>query len=112
MLRIIALNAAGGAQVVVNATIGCRRVEIIEDESVQPQGLIFQSIEDNFVNTRQVSPATEPVILGNAVGQGGGISPLLGLGPQLSTQGPVASKLWQGTSATAATTKIAVTEIV
>src|SRR5579864_4762879 len=41
-LRLINLNVAGGAQVNVFSSIPARYAEFIEDESVTPQGLVYQ----------------------------------------------------------------------
>jgi len=41
-LRLINLNAAGGALVNVLSSIPARYAEFIEDESVTPQGLVYQ----------------------------------------------------------------------
>lgn len=105
-LRLISLNAAGGAQVVVTATRWCRRVEVIEDESGIPQGLIYQSPDDNFTGVYQVGAPTEPLVFENPTAQGGGLGPLLGF-PQQGSSGAfnfqAASTLFKATSANAAT---------
>jgi hypothetical protein len=105
-LRLIALNAAGGAQVSVLATRWTRRVEIIEDEATTPQGLIYQVPDDAFVGTYQVGPATEPLILENPTAQGRGAGPIQGAPAQGFTGAPAATTLFKATSATAAATNI------
>lgn len=108
-LRLIALNAAGGAQVAVLASRWCRRVEIIEDEATQPQGLTYQVPDDNFVGTYTVGPATEPLILENPTAQGGGLGPIQGEPQQGSAGSPffqAATTLFKATSASAAATNI------
>jgi hypothetical protein len=113
-VRLVALNAAGGAIVTISSSIPARRCEIIEDGSIAvPTGLIFTSMKDNFTTTFQVAPQTEPVILGNPTGQGGAIGALLGIPAQNSAGAfnfHTADPLLKATSATAATTKVRVTE--
>ncbi|HLJ25319.1 MAG TPA: hypothetical protein VKY85_01265 [Candidatus Angelobacter sp.] len=111
--RLIALNAAGGAQVAVLSTIPARYADFMEDESVAPQGLIYQSPEDGFAGTYQVGPATEPLVLANDVARGRGHSPLLGAGQQSSSGAfnfRAADTLLKATSSTQVTTKIRVRE--
>jgi hypothetical protein len=83
--RLVALNGNGGAFTDILATIPCRRVEIREDEAAAPTGLIFQTMEDNFVGTYTVGAPTSPdpqIRLGNAIPQGSGSGPMLGYPPQ------------------------------
>jgi len=113
-VRLIALNAAGGAAVTVLSSIPARRAEIIEDGSISvPTGLIYTSMKDGFKTTFQVAPQTEPIILQNSVAVGNNQGPLLGL-PQQNSAGAfnfrAADPLLKATSATAATTAIRVTE--
>jgi hypothetical protein len=112
-LRLINLNAAGGPLVIVVSSIPARYAEFIEDESVTPQGLVYQVPEDSFVGTYQVGPGTEPIKLQNDMSQGRGHSPLLGL-PAQNSAGAFnfrpADILLKATSATASTTKIRVRE--
>lgn len=112
-LRLINLNAAGGAQVNVLSSIPARYAEFIEDESVTPQGLVYQVPEDGFAGTYQVGPGTEPIKLQNDMSQGRGHSPLLGM-PAQNSPGAFnfrpADTLLKATSATASTTKIRVRE--
>jgi hypothetical protein len=111
-VRLIPLNAAGGAMVQVLATRWVRRMDIIEDGSIAvPTGLIYMSILDNFTTVFQVAPQTEPIILQNSMSQGRGVGPILGFPAQTGGQATgVASKVFQATSATAAATTIRVTE--
>lgn len=112
-IRLISLNAAGGAQVAVLSTIVARYADFIEDESVPAQGLIYQSPEDNFVGTYQVGPGTEPLKLQNDMAQGRGASPLIGMPTQGSAGAPnfrTADTLLKATSASAVATKIRVRE--
>jgi hypothetical protein len=114
--RQIALNAAGGALVVVTLSSFCRRFDVIEDEGGNgPQGLIYQSFEDKFVATNQVGPATEPLIFENDVATtGAGLGNLLG-GPAQNSVGAFnnvpATTVFKATSASAATTTIRFREV-
>lgn len=110
--RNIALNAAGGAQVLIRCTQACVRMEIIEDEASAPQGLIFQDLLDGFAATKQVTPGTEPLIYGQSAPPARtGCGRPLGYGPQSGAGGAVLGTLvWQGTSAGAVATTVRVTE--
>lgn len=113
-IRLIALNAAGGAQVVVSATRWCRRIEVIEDEATTPQGLIFNSPDDGFAQLYQVGPGTEALIFDNSMSQGRGQGPIYGQPVQNSSGAPqfiAATTLFKATSATATTTKIRFREV-
>jgi hypothetical protein len=95
------LNAAAGAFTAIPATIPCRYVEIREDESVAPQGLIYQRPNEDrtFSVTETVgtpgTPDQPQIILGNKVAVGNAQGSILGLPAQNS-----------GGSAIAATTLI------
>lgn len=110
-VRLIPLNASGGAFVTINASIPCRRVELMEDEATTPQGLIYQSVMDNFVTTNTVGPSTEPVILGNVIAIGNAKGPVLGY-PVYSSGGSsiAATPLVKVKSGGAAVTTLRVTE--
>ena len=110
-LRLISVNAAGGATVNVAATRWCRRVEAIEDEGNgnAPQGFSYQSIIDNFTNVRSVGPGTEPVIIQNSESQGRGQGPIIGVPPGAS-QMQVSNNILQGVISLGAATVLAVTE--
>jgi hypothetical protein len=79
------MNAAGGAFTAIPATIPCRYVEIREDESVTPQGLIYQrpNLDRTFSVTEQVglpaSPDAAQIIIGNKVAVGNAVGALVGL---------------------------------
>jgi|SRR5215469_6447306 len=111
-LRLISLNVAGGAQVNVLSSIPARYAEFIEDESVTPQGLVYQ-VPDGFAGTYQVGPGTEPIKLQNDMSQGRGHSPLLGM-PAQNSPGAFnfrpADTLLKATSASPSRTKIQLTE--
>jgi len=83
---LVTLNGNAGAFTSINSTIPARRVEIVEDQSVSPQGLIYQLPDDNFTNSYQVavpgSPDAPQIILGNKESQGRGQGPILGLPQQ------------------------------
>lgn len=76
--RLVAVNGSGGAFVSILASIPCRRMEIIEDDSVTAQGLDYQLPNDNFATTFDVTAAHEPIVLGNVVAAGHGAGPVLG----------------------------------
>jgi hypothetical protein len=82
------MNAAGGAFTAIPATIPCRYVEIREDESVTPQGLIYQrpNLDRTFSVTEQVgtpsSPDAAQIILGNKISTQNAQGPILGLPAQ------------------------------
>lgn len=84
------MNAAAGAFTPIPATIPCRYVEIREDESVTPQGLIYQrpNLDRTFSVTEQVgtpgSADQAQIILGNKLASGNAKSALLGLPAQTS----------------------------
>lgn len=84
------MPAAGAAFLAIPATIPCRYVEIREDESVTPQGLIYQrpNLDRSFSVTEQVgtpsSPDAAQIILGNKLASGNAQSALLGLPAQNS----------------------------
>ena len=110
--RNIALNAAGGAQIVIRCTIPCRRMEIIEDNDVNAQGLIWQDMLDAFAATKTCSAQIEPLIFQQDAGpQTGGRGRLLGYGPQTDDHGNsrLGTAVFQGTSAGLAIT-VRVTE--
>lgn len=115
-VRIIQINGSGGAFTPILASIACRQMTVIEDESVAPQGLIYQGYEDNFAANRQVGPSTEPLIFGNAVAQGGGVGPIIGFPAQNAANGTTAFNYIAATtilkvkSATVTATTIRVTE--
>ncbi len=113
--RIIALNNNAGALVSVKTTIPCRRMEIIEDESVAPQGLIWQDKFETvpFATTKQCGASTEPLIFQSDAGpQTSGRGRLIGYGAQTDDHGQAwgADIILKVQSATAQTTKIRVTE--
>jgi hypothetical protein len=85
-VRLISVNATGGAQVTVNASGAVCRFEVIEDESVTPQGLVYQIERDRFVGTYQLAPSTQPIIEQNSLRAGRGSSRQLGL-PQQGSVG-------------------------
>lgn len=115
-LRLIAVNAAGGAGVNVLATIPSRRVEAMEDEGNNnaPQGFSVQTPLDNFTNNRGLGPGSEPLIIQNSVAQGRGASPIIGL-PAQGTAGQfnarAADPLLKNLVSLAAATTVAVTEM-
>lgn len=84
------MNAAGGAFTAIPATIPCRYVEIREDESVTPQGLIYQrpNLDRTFSVTEQVGTPSSPdgaqIILGNKLAAGNSKTALLGIPAQNS----------------------------
>jgi hypothetical protein len=82
---IYTMNAAAGAFTAIPATIPCRYVEIREDESVTPQGLIYQRPNEDrtFSVTEQVGTPSSPdgaqIILGNKIAFQNGQSALIGM---------------------------------
>lgn len=93
------MNAAAGAFTAISATIPCRYVEIREDESVTPQGLIYQrpNLNGTFTVTEQVgtpsSPDAAQIILGNKIAAQNGQSALLGLPAQNSGGSAIAATI-------------------
>ena len=77
------MNASGGAFTAIPATIPARRVEVREDESVAPQGLIYQKPDDNFTATYTVGTPAGPdqaqIVLGNVIANAGRHGALLGV---------------------------------
>jgi hypothetical protein len=110
-IRKIPLNAAGGAQVVVLATICSRRVEVVEDGGTAAQGFTYQRPEDGFTGTFQLPSATSQVppglVLGNIVGHGNNQGGMIGVGPQPNA---AATTLLKATSASATPNAINVNE--
>jgi hypothetical protein len=90
-----------------------RRVEIIEDDSVTPQGITYKLPFDKFTQSFTVAPTREPITLGslpNSNGRGSVIAlPIQKDVSQTVTRRP-ADILIMATSATATVTKIRVTE--
>jgi hypothetical protein len=93
------MNAAAGAFTAIPATIPCRYVEIREDESVTPQGLIYQrpNLDRTFSVTEQVgtpsSPDAPQITLGNKLAAGNAQSALLGLPAQTSGGSAIAATI-------------------
>lgn len=110
-VRIVNINAAAGGYTDISATIPCRRMEVIEDDSVTAVGLNFKTYEDNFATVKNVAPGHEPIVLGNVVAHGNNAGPVLGW-PAQTTGGDsiAATKLISIESRTAGTTKVRVTE--
>lgn len=79
------MNASGGAFTAIPATIPCRYVEVREDESVAPQGLIYQrpNLDRSFSVTETVgtpsSPDAAQIILTNKEASGNAQSALIGM---------------------------------
>jgi hypothetical protein len=114
-LRLISVNAAGGATVNVVALRWSRRVEAIEDEGNgnSPQGFSTQTPLDNFVSQRGIGPGTEPLIIQNSMSQGGGTGPIIGMPQQGSSSAfnfQAATNILQNVISLGAGTVLAVTE--
>lgn len=114
------LNGSGGAFVSIPATIPCRMVEIREDESVTSVGLQYELPDDGFTQVYVIgvvgSDDQPQIVLGDKVAIQHGRGRILGWPAQtLGGNGPNnnptgAATLIKLKSATAATTKIRVTE--
>jgi hypothetical protein len=76
--RKVAINATGGGFTDILATIQCRRMEIVEDDSVANQGLAYKDFRDNFTATKTVAAGKEPIVLGNVLAHGNNAGPILG----------------------------------
>lgn len=112
-VTLYTLAAAGGAFLSIPATQLTRRVEIVEDDSGAEQGIIYKLPYDNFTQQFQIS-AGKGVILGNTVANQNNQGVIVGRPIQKDVSQTVtlrpADILLKATSATAATTKIRVTE--
>jgi hypothetical protein len=112
-VTLYTLPIAGAGFLSIPATQPDRRVEIIEDDSVANQGLIYKLPYDNFTQSFDVAPAKEPIVLGS-LPNSNGRGTMFALPIQKDVSGTVtlrpADTLVQITSATAVATKIRVTE--
>jgi hypothetical protein len=115
---IYTIPGSGSGFLAIPATIPCRYVEIREDESITPAGLIYQrpNLDRTFSVTEQVGTPSSPdgaqIILGNKLAAGNAKTALLGL-PAQNTGGSsiAATTLLQVKSVGAgATNKIRVVE--
>jgi hypothetical protein len=104
-IRIFDIPAAGGAAIDVAFSIPARRVEIRENAlkadgvtanapqgfqcSLTPDGT-SSSVAAKYTRVVALQATEEPLILGNVVGHGGGIGPLLGLPEQNAANGAAA----------------------
>lgn len=115
--------ATGAAPLLVRGTRFSRQAEIIEDGSANAgvgQGLIYwlpdplspDSQNPNWLGPFQIEPQTEPLKLGDVIGNIGGMGQPLCNGPGhiLGIGDTLGLPLIQLTSATASTTKVRVTE--
>jgi hypothetical protein len=89
--RVVAINGSGGAFTPIFFTQLCRRVEIIEDASVNAgvkQGLAYQVANDGstngFTNTQSMDGSDEPLVLGEQVPEWAGGGAILGNGADAS----------------------------
>jgi hypothetical protein len=112
------IPATGSPFLAIPATIPCRYVEVREDESVTPAGLLYQrpNLDRTFSVTEQVgtpsSPDAPQIILGNKLSAQNAQSPLLGL-PAQSSGGsaiPATTLLMVKSVGVGATNKIRVIE--
>jgi hypothetical protein len=105
--------AAGGAFLTIPATQPNRRTEIVEDDSVTDQGLIWKDYRDKFTAVHEMAATREPIVLGT-VGNFAGRGSLYAHPIQKDVSGTItirpADTLVQITSATGTATKIRVTE--
>lgn len=91
----IAVNAAGGAQVSLSATLWARKVTIMEDPvNGAAAGLAYQLGSENFAVTHQLQ-AGEVLTLGDTIAHGAGHGPIIGAPAQanLGTAATVYAKL-------------------
>ncbi len=106
---LIHIPAANSVPVAIVSSLPARRVEIIEDGSVPPQGLIAQFPGDNFSVNDNIPYATQPISLSGAGHEG-----LAGL-PQQGAPGSFnfrpADTYCQLTSATNTATLVRVLEL-
>ncbi len=106
---LIHIPAAGSVPVALTCAIPARRIEIIEDGSVAPQGLIVQFPADDFAVNDQYPYSAQPIAL-----KGAGRDGVLGL-PQQGSPGASnfrpADTYCQLTSATATPTLVRLLEL-
>lgn len=106
---LVHIPAAGSVPVVLISAIPARRIEIIEDGSVAPQGLIVQFPADNFAVNDNFPYSAQPIEL-----QGAGHDGILGL-PQQGAPGAAnfrpADTYCQLTSASATATTVRLLEL-
>lgn len=112
--HIYTLPPLGSAPLAVLASQPSRRVEVAEDGSATPEGIVLFYSQDGYAQGYTHSPARQPVVLGDTVANAKGKGPWVGLPVQMDAGGTVqlraATTLFKGTSAGATPTNIEVVE--